>query len=307
MGIKTLMKVLLTILMLWMSSCFLRAQSHDLIVDDEDVAFRITALADGGVSGNGNAFIDLLRNSDPASAAIRWNLNNAPSPGVFSLTSERWLLGIDGDDDFRLTRRSIDLFDLIEADAFVISDDQDGDGRYTDPVISFPAGYIDIGADISFSTESEGELQISGGDLVPSGLCTGQDIGNSSPFERWDNVVADDFVEYDCVILEAPAKSLKSNYNGLNKILSLNTYKSEMKSNSDSKMFLHPNELIQIIPEAVHTQDIDIDQDGNQIIKPIKNYGVKYNQLIPVLIDAIQEQNELIQKLESRLSQLEKD
>lgn len=75
---------------------------------------------------------------------------------------------------------------------------------------------------------------------------------------------------------------------------------------------MEPTELLKIIPEAVHTHDIDINSEGETVITPVEEYGIKYNQLIPVLIDAIQEQHQHIQEqhtllknLESRILQLE--
>ena len=234
------MKVLLTILIIIFSSCLIKAQSHDVIVDDEDMILRVTAKADNGASTRGDAFIDLLRNSDPASAAIRWNLNSAPTPNFITIEQERWLLGIDGDDDFKLTRRSVGTSAAGDTDAIVISDDENGDGFYDDPVVSFPVGYIDIGYDISLSTEQEGELVIAGGDILPSGFCTGQDIGNTSVFESWDKIVAQDYVTYTCSSLsKSTSLSLKSSsYNSLDKILDISAYSSPGEQKNGGGAFI---------------------------------------------------------------------
>ena len=106
MEIKILMKSTALLLITILTSLVLGSQTMETLIDDEDFILNIVAQADDGASGNGDAYINLQRNSDPASAYIRWNLNPAPTPGSFILDNESWLLGIEGNDDFRLTRRT---------------------------------------------------------------------------------------------------------------------------------------------------------------------------------------------------------
>lgn len=279
----------------------------ETLIDDEDFILNIVAQADDGASGNGDAYINLQRNSDPASAYIRWNLNPAPTPGSFILDNESWLLGIEGNDDFRLTRRT-GIFEPV-IDVIRIQDDQNGDGDFDDPVVAFPGGRIEIDDDITLTSVGIDHLRLLGGDFIPASFlsfCTTLDLGNAEEGEYWDDVVAQSFVLFsDCQdfpSFEAP--SLKSNYNGLEKVLALTSYRRE-KSSGESSLFMNPKELIKVVPEAVHSQDIELDDEGNETIIKLDRYGIKYNQLIPVLIDAIQEQQEQIQSLTARIRVIE--
>ena len=58
--------------------------------------------------------------------------------------------------------------------------------------------------------------------------------------------------------------------------------------------------------EAVKTEDMVFDKEGNMTIEPVEYYGVNYSSIIPVLINAVQEQQELIKALEVRIAELEK-
>lgn len=71
------------------------------------------------------------------------------------------------------------------------------------------------------------------------------------------------------------------------------------KKNKDGKVTSHigldPKELIKVIPESVVK-----DESG-------ENYGIDYNQIIPVLIKGIQEQQKMIDDLTKRIEELENE
>jgi predicted RNase H-like nuclease (RuvC/YqgF family) len=65
-------------------------------------------------------------------------------------------------------------------------------------------------------------------------------------------------------------------------------------------------DLLKTIPEAVVTTEVSYDKDGVASMVPVKNLGVKYDVLIPVLTKGIQEQQSTIEHLTIEVEQLKK-
>lgn len=84
-------------------------------------------------------------------------------------------------------------------------------------------------------------------------------------------------------------KNLKIIDNPIDKLMALNGYAYQWKSNDNHQYGVIAQEVEKILPYAVST--------GNDGIK-----GVSYNQIIPVLIEAIKVQNKRIIELESKLA-----
>ena len=137
------------------------------------------------------------------------------------------------------------------------------------------------------------------GDIIQYSTTSVYDLGNNVAGEYWDDVVGDDFINHAKFDSKSEIKNVDS---GLGKILKLRpiTYKSDRK-----RFDLIPAEVEKIIPEAVISQDIDVDHKTGQLIVTEVEKGMVYNQLIPVLIKSIQEQQEIIEKLEIRIVELE--
>jgi hypothetical protein len=119
------------------------------------------------------------------------------------------------------------------------------------------------------------------------------DLGSSG--KRWKDIFATNGV------IQTSDKRLKKNIlpisYGLSTILQLDVvdYHWLNEKDTDKKhLGLIAQELNEIIPEVVETPEND-----NEYM------GVKYAELVPVLIKSIQEQQNLIQKLEERLSAIE--
>jgi hypothetical protein len=109
----------------------------------------------------------------------------------------------------------------------------------------------------------------------------------------WHNVYAEGFVTADD---KNKAKSLKSIEFGLEKILltaPLCLAKSEGGKTVNSFGF-DPKSLVKILPESVFIPE-----------NPEENWGIKYNQIIPVLVKAIQEQQEQIETLKNQVAALQ--
>jgi len=65
-------------------------------------------------------------------------------------------------------------------------------------------------------------------------------------------------------------------------------------------------ELLEVIPEAVKTSDWYTVKEGEDLVKmQIENpNGIMYNQIIPVAVKAIQEQQEQIELLKTAVEEL---
>jgi hypothetical protein len=83
-------------------------------------------------------------------------------------------------------------------------------------------------------------------------------------------------------------KNLKLIENPIDKLMQLNGYAYQWKANDEYQYGVIAQEVEKVLPYAVQT--------GNDMIK-----GVAYNQIIPVLIEAIKVQNKRIIELESKL------
>ena len=145
------------------------------------------------------------------------------------------------------------------------------------------------------------------GDIVPY-ISVTFDLGNNTATEHWDDVVANEFVTYVAKDTKNNAKSIDL---GLDQIMKLRpiTYKNDRK-----RLGLIPDEVEKVIPEAVVSEDIDINPEtGERTVTVYESKGMNYIELIPVLIKSIQEQQvminekqEYIEKLESRLERIER-
>lgn len=133
----------------------------------------------------------------------------------------------------------------------------------------------------------------------------GASLGNTT--KRWARIYANDgVIQTSDMRYKTNVKPLKY---GLEEILKLNTITYNWKDNNignktfseeekETKIGLSAQELLKIIPDVVKTHSwVPIDEKGNY--KHIKNekLGVNYSEIIPILIKAIQEQQEQINEL----------
>ncbi|NQY28433.1 MAG: tail fiber domain-containing protein [Flavobacteriaceae bacterium] len=65
-------------------------------------------------------------------------------------------------------------------------------------------------------------------------------------------------------------------------------------------------DLNKVIPEVVHTYEWKKDKKGNPIKIPMKTLGVSYSDLIPVLIKSIQDQQKILEKIDSDQKEISK-
>ena len=134
-------------------------------------------------------------------------------------------------------------------------------------------------------------------------------LGNGA--QRWNSVWAiNGTIQTSDIKLKKNIKPL--NY-GLEEILQLETIKYQWKNSIDDKekIGFSAQQLLDIIPEVVVTHDYQYADDEKTMVKiENENLGVYYSDMIPVLVKAIQEQQQLIEnqniKLE-KLNHLEKE
>ena len=80
------------------------------------------------------------------------------------------------------------------------------------------------------------------------------------------------------------------------------------KNNPDTKLGLIAQDLQRLIPEVVKSHMWEVDEEtGVPSKKELDRLGVYYSDLVPVLIKAIQEQNQEIKSLKSTLNNKESD
>jgi hypothetical protein len=121
------------------------------------------------------------------------------------------------------------------------------------------------------------------------------DLGSTG--KRWDNIYATN------TVIQTSDRRLKKNIttlsHGLESVLEMNPvqYHWNKESNADKQhLGLIAQELLELIPEAV-----------NQPENEDEYLGVKYAELVPVLIKAIQEQNDIINSQEHAISKVQND
>ena len=134
------------------------------------------------------------------------------------------------------------------------------------------------------------------------------DLGYSPSQNAWDDVFADDYVTISDERLKT---NIQRSAYGLKEILKLKTYTYKLKNDpfKEKKIGLSAQELIDIIPESVKTENhiYNAERPSQLTKEELDHFGVKYNQLIPVLIRSIQEQQLMIDALNKKIEQLEKN
>ncbi|MEZ4771828.1 MAG: tail fiber domain-containing protein [Bacteroidia bacterium] len=148
------------------------------------------------------------------------------------------------------------------------------------------------------------------GDLVPyGGSALAYDIGNNTSTEHWDDVVASEFITFSDERLKNSISELKV---GLREILALRPVQYRYNRNIDVdnrlRFGLLAQEVETVIPNVVINEDVDVDPETGDIIRKQAEYkAMNYVDLVPVLIQAIQDQQEYIRTLEKRIEKLENE
>jgi len=140
------------------------------------------------------------------------------------------------------------------------------------------------------------------GNIVPDGDDT-RDLGSAS--FRYDDLFLTSGV------FNASDRSLKENIApisyGIDEVMLLQpvSYNWIGKPEKGTKLGLIAQDVKEVIGEAVKDTDWVEDEEGNKTMVTLDKMGIYYSDLIPVLIKAIQEQQETIEQLNQRIETLE--
>ncbi len=124
------------------------------------------------------------------------------------------------------------------------------------------------------------------------------DLGNSTTVRAWDDVYADDFINVSDLREKENVQDITY---GLSELMNMRavSYKLTRDPFKESKLGLIAQDVLPLVSEAVKTHDYKIldEQKGEFESVELERMGIKYQQLTPVVIKAIQEQQEQISTL----------
>lgn len=131
------------------------------------------------------------------------------------------------------------------------------------------------------------------------------DLGNNTAGEFWDDVVCNDLTELSDKTIKKDIQNLEY---GLEELLQLRPVRYQHKTDlpqQRKRIGLIAQEVQQVIPELVKTHDVDRNKKGQLERKPVEILGMNYSKLSVVLINAIQEQQTLIEEKDQQIEDLE--
>jgi hypothetical protein len=171
--------------------------------------------------------------------------------------------------------------------------------------------------DIAEDTMSINGLEISNlgssnlgldGDIIPyGGSSLLFDLGNNTSTQHWDQVVANSHVTYSDARLKNQIADLPI---GLSEVMQLRPvqykYNTDIDAGQRLRYGLIAQEVEAVIPGVVINDDVDVNPETGQVERIEAEYkAMNYVDLVPVLIKAVQEQQDYIQQLEQRIKNLE--
>lgn len=135
------------------------------------------------------------------------------------------------------------------------------------------------------------------------------DLGFSTTAEAWDDVYADDFWNVSDIRAKKDVTDMKY---GLNEILKFKTISYTLINDpfGDKKIGVIAQDALNLVPEAVKTHDYKItDESKPGVFEKVEldRYGVNYGSLVPVLIKATQEQQEIIEAQNEKIDAIQRE
>ena len=227
-----------------------------------------------------------------------------------------------GDHDLRVETENNEYALLVDADKDLIrvgarNGDLAGNGAVNNGITQRYVADFDLGPGVTSGTTigiGSNEYIVDGtyeiilnGRFSPINHIT-NNLGFSTTERAWDNVFADEFIS---VSDRREKKNINALEYGLDEILKLEpvTYKLNKDPYQDQKLGLIAQDVLAIIPEAVktHTHDVLDEKDKSPTKTEMDRMGMNYQYLIPVLIKATQEQQELIEVQSQMIEELRKE
>ena len=195
-------------------------------------------------------------------------------------------------DDDNVTNNNANFIIRNGSDTNVFTVDESGETTVT--------GILRIGTE---TIEDTGSNQLSvNASLIPDND-NAMRLGNAS--NRWVGVWAVDGT------INTSDRREKKNINpidyGLNEVLKMKPVSFNWKNSNDPdlKLGLIAQDLQLVVPEVVKSHTWELDETTNKLVEePLDRLGVYYSDLIPVLIKAIQEQQDIIAKQDLKIKEL---
>ena len=156
-------------------------------------------------------------------------------------------------------------------------------------------------ATIFFRTNGINRFRTNSAGLLPGGDNL-YSLGNN--VLRWSEVWA---ANGTIQTSDASTKTnVKNSEYGLSEVMQLRPVTFYWKDNRDygRKVGLIAQEVQPVIEEVVRTQQIVLDEDENKQVVNTQRMGLNYAELVPVLVKAIQEQQEMIETLQEEVAEL---
>lgn len=171
---------------------------------------------------------------------------------------------------------------------------------YPDEFLHVYGGKIKIGSAETIEDGGANTLMFQA-NLIPS-IDNARDIGSST--YRWNDVWATNGTIQTSDLRDK--ENIQDLKYGLNEILQLKpvSFTWKNKNQQEQKLGLIAQDVQNVVPEVVKSEDTQINEDGTEVTNQLDRLGMYYTDLIPVLIKAIQEQNEKINNLQEQINTL---
>jgi polyhydroxyalkanoate synthesis regulator phasin len=166
----------------------------------------------------------------------------------------------------------------------------------------FATGNLDVSGTVGFGsveTLSDGGSNTiqSNSNIIPN-LDGTWDLGSST--RDWSAVHSDSYLTPSPFGSDAKAHNLKA---GIQEIMKLRPIS---YTNGDVQRFgLVGKEVQQVLPEVIRDWELAKDETGATVKRSVANVSLEYDAFIPVLINALQQQQQTITALEERLAKME--
>jgi len=308
----------------------MHAQEIEMYNAGDDATISLKADPDVYAS---DALLYLHRADGLGKSQIKFDLNSLESGRQDAqLTEEFWNLGLNAGYKFQLEHYSSsqNLDGSLNTDirsAIVVDHSR---GREATFEVEIPQGILRIGNSFQIREESEltfieaddhQSLKIAAGEILeitadeveieansvrlPGAYFNGASINSNGNWtlgsycSPWPEVWGDNYLvaleECERILYLSP---LKSNSSTLNRLMGVTTVQG-ITADDNPVLKIEPTSFAQQFPEATYIENVISDDESGAIVKQAK--GMKINVLIPILIQSIQEQQEMIVAMQAQL------